>query len=120
MARRCYCMSSSRRSEAHLVATVPHRQVAEAGVERDELVVARLDQEAARELRMDGQRVDRRAEELFLLDGVDVAERGARGRVPLDDHARRVGRVELRAVKGTRVQKRAGERGVRWAVCGGR
>ena len=89
-------MSSSRRSEAHLVATVPHRQVAEAGVEGHQLVVARLHQEAARELRMDGQRVDRRAEELFLLDGVDVAERGARGRVPLHDHARRVGRVELR------------------------
>ena len=54
-------MCSSRRSEAHLVAAVPHRQVAEAGVERDELVVTRLYQEAARELRMDGQRVDRRA-----------------------------------------------------------
>lgn len=54
-------MCSSRRSEAHLVAAVPHRQVAEAGVERDQLVVTRLHQQPTRELRMDGQRVDRRA-----------------------------------------------------------
>jgi len=54
-------MSSSRRSEAHLVATVPHRQVAEAGVEGHELVVARLHQQATRELRVHRERVDRRA-----------------------------------------------------------
>ena len=92
-------MCSSRRSEAHLVAAVPHRQVAEAGVEGHELVVTRLHQETAGELRMDGERVDRRAEQLLLFDGMDVAEGGARGRVPLHDHARRVGRVQLRAVK---------------------
>eukprot|EP00964_Phaeocystis_antarctica_P016714 scaffold9191_cov56-Phaeocystis_antarctica.AAC.3 len=84
------------------VARVAHGDVQQPEVERDELVAARADEQPLPR-RVERERVDRRAEQLGLLDGVQAAQLGAARALraeqlpPLDD-ARAVGREEVRAI----------------------